>query len=295
MSITNINNSNEALKFLEERIKSDDYRGLHLFQHYRYDINFIKTVLSELYKYEKETGNKYLKIRTTDSSKRPENNADEIDYSNIISKIKSSTGKGTQDAIRKIIFVDCNRMGFLDRYDKDKNLIPPNTTARGYALVSLSEKGKKFIEAKNIKEEYFMFSSGLYRIIGTLVNTLEYLITKHDLKFISKYEFMYFVSAIDDSSSFSIDADKCGNLIKQFRLLGDIDRKNVTKLLKKEMKPDKNKSKKDKRDFHNWENEARRLFNPYAEELSFDEKDWEVFLNRMREIVKIVLEESRNN
>ena len=45
----------------------------------------------------------------------------------------------------------------------------------------------------------------------------------------------------------------------------------------------------------NWENEARRLFNPYAEELSFDEKDWEVFLNRMREIVKIVLEESRNN
>ena len=260
MSITNINNSNEALKFLEERIKSDDYRGLHLFQHYRYDINFIKTVLSELYKYEKETGNKYLKIRTTDSSKRPENNADEIDYSNIISKIKSSTGKGTQDAIRKIIFVDCNRMGFLDRYDKDKNLIPPNTTARGYALVSLSEKGKKFIEAKNIKEEYFIFSSGLYRIIGTLVNTLEYLITKHDLKFISKYEFMYFVSAIDDSSSFSIDADKCGNLIKQFRLLGDIDRKNVTKLLKKEMKPDKNKSKKDKRDFHNWENEATEIF-----------------------------------
>ena len=89
MSITNINNSNEALKFLEERIKSDDYRGLHLFQHYRYDINFIKTVLSELYKYEKETGNKYLKIRTTDSSKRPENNADEIDYSNIISKINA--------------------------------------------------------------------------------------------------------------------------------------------------------------------------------------------------------------
>ena len=260
MSITNINNSNKALQFLEDRIKSDDYRGLHLFQHYRYDIDFIKIVLSELYKYEKKTLNKYLKIRTTDSSKRPENSTDEIDYSNIVSKIRSSTGKGTQDAIRKIIFVDCNRMGFLDRYDKNKNLIPPSTNSKGYTFVSLSEKGKKFIEAKNLKEKYFIFSSGLYRIIGTLVNILKDLLTKYDLKFISKYEFMYFVSAIDDNSSFSINLDKCGYLIQQFRVLGDIDRKNVTKLLKKEMNPDKNKNKKDKRDFGNWENEASEIF-----------------------------------
>lgn len=260
MSIRDISQSNDALEFLYTRIKSDDYRGLHLFQHYRYGINFIKVVLSEIDKHEKETGNKYLKIRTTDSSKRPENSVDEKDYSFIISKIKSITGKGTQDAIRKIIFVDCNRMGFLDRYDKNKNLIPPNTASKGYTFVSLSEKGKKFVESKNLKDEYFIFSSGLYRIIGTLVNTLEYLLRKYDLKFISKYEFMYFVSAVDDSSSFSIDVDRCGQLIKLFRLLGDIDRKNVTKLLKKEMKPDKNKNKKDKRDFNNWENEASEIF-----------------------------------
>ena len=43
----------------------------------------------------------------------------------------------------------------------------------------------------------------------------------------------------------------------------------------------------------NWEKEARRLFNPYGEELGFNDKDWEVFLNRMREIVRIVLEEAR--
>jgi hypothetical protein len=265
MSITNINRSNKALQFLEKRIESDDYRGLHLFQHYRYDLNFIKTVLTELYNHEKQSQNKFLKIRTTDSSRRPENNADEVDYSNIVNQIKSTTGKGTQDAIRKIIFVDCNRMGFLDRYDKDKNLILPNTKSRGYNFVSISEKGKKFLEAKNIKEEYFMFSSGLYRIIGTLVNTLEYLLTKYDLMFISKYEFMYFVSAIDDKSSFSIDADQCGDLIKQFRLLGNIDKENVTKLLKKQMNPknyigDRKNRKKKLRDFHNWDNEASEIF-----------------------------------
>lgn len=271
MAISNINNSNEALKFLEERIKSDDYRGIHLFQHYRYDINFIKIVLSELYSYEKNTNNKYLKIRTTDSSKRPENSADEVDYSNIVNNIKTKTGKGTQDAIRKIIFVDCNRMGFLDRYDKNKNLIPPNTNSKGYSFVSISEKGKKFLGAKNLKEEYFIFSAGLYKIVGTLINVLENLITKYDLKFISKYEFMYFVSAVEDDSSFSINIEKCGHLIQQFRLLGDIDRKNVTKLLKKEMNPKNYQgNKKKKRDFANWENEASQIFLLLATTVYFE-------------------------
>lgn len=261
MGIRNINISNEALEFIEARIKSDDYRGLHLFQHYRYDLNFIRVVLGEIYNYEQNTNNKFLKIRTTDSSKRPENKNDEIEYSKIISNIKLRTGKGTQDSIRKIIFVDCNRMGFLNRYDKNRNLILPNTNSKRYTFVSLSDKGKKFIQSENIKDQYFIFSSGLYRIIGTLVNILEYLITKYDLKYISKYEFMYFVSAVNDDSSFSIDVDKCGYLIQEFRLLGDIDRKNVTKLLKSEMKP-KNfpKNKKISRDFSNWENEASEIF-----------------------------------
>jgi uncharacterized protein YqgQ len=271
MAISNINNSNEALKFLEERIKSDDYRGIHLFQHYRYDINFIKIVLSELYSYERHSKNKYLKIRTTDSSKRPENNIDEVAYSNIVNNIKIKTSKGTQDAIRKIIFVDCNRMGFLNRYDKNKNLIPPNTNSKGYSFVSVSGKGKKFLCAKDLKEEYFIFSAGLYRIVGTLINILENLITKYNLKFISKYEFMYFVSAIGDNSSFSIDINKCGYLIQQFRLLGDIDRKNVTNLLKKEMNPQNYQgNKKNKRDFANWENEATQIFLLLATTVYFE-------------------------
>lgn len=271
MGIRDINNSNKSLEFLSERIKSDDYRGLHLFQHYRYDLKFIKTVLRELYNFGKNTNSVYLKIRTTDSSKRPENTKDEIDYANIVVKIKSNTGKGTQDVMRKIIFVDCNRMGFLNRYDKNKNLILPNINSKKYSFVSLSEKGKKFLLSKNLKEEYFIFSSGLYRIIGPLINILEYLIIEYNLKFITKDEFMYFVSAIDDNSSFSIDKDKCGYLIQQFRLLGDIDRKNVTKLLKQEMNPKNYKgNKKNKRDFRNWDNEASQTFLLLATTVYFE-------------------------
>lgn len=260
MSIQNINHNNKALQFLSERIKSDDYRGIHLFQHYRYDLKFIKDVLSEIFEYEKTTGESLLKIRTTDSSKRPTNNSDEIHYSNVIDKIKRKTGKGTQDAIRKIVFVDCNRMGLLDRYDKNKNIIDIGTKSKT-EYVSLSEKGKKFVETSDIKEEYFIFSSGIYRIVGSLINVLENLISIYGLGFISKYEFMYFVSAVDDNSSFSIKIEKCADLIKEFRLLGDAEKKNVTKMLKEQMDPKNFKgNKKIKRDFHNWENEATQIY-----------------------------------
>jgi len=36
---------------------------------------------------------------------------------------------------------------------------------------------------------------------------------------------------------------------------------------------------------------AKKLFNPYAEELKFDEKDWRVFLNRLFEFEQAVREE----
>lgn len=35
----------------------------------------------------------------------------------------------------------------------------------------------------------------------------------------------------------------------------------------------------------NWQKQARKLFNPYAQELKFDKRDWEVFLNRLGELL----------
>ena len=37
---------------------------------------------------------------------------------------------------------------------------------------------------------------------------------------------------------------------------------------------------------------AKKLFNPYAEELKFDKKGWEVFLNRLSKLEQAVREEA---
>ena len=45
------------------------------------------------------------------------------------------------------------------------------------------------------------------------------------------------------------------------------------------------------KEFEKEKGRIHHLFNPYAQELKFDEKDWEVFFNRFEEVVKAYLKE----
>lgn len=213
---------------------------------------------------DKTCGNNLLQIRTTDFKKRPENTPDEFEYAKICNQIKKETNIGSQDALRKNLFVDLNRMGFLDRFDKNKKIIEPYRKSRTL-YVMVSSKGKEFIRAKNLREKYFFFSAGLNRLFGNF-NLLKILFDllsgeKYDLEYISIYEFIYFVSAVDINSDFSINTQECFNLIKEFRDLGHIQARSVTQKLTSDMNPENYLGNKiNKRDFHNWKNEAQQIF-----------------------------------
>jgi CDP-diacylglycerol--serine O-phosphatidyltransferase len=112
--LTAIDPSKKCLSFLSDRILSDNYRGIHVSQHFRYDMNDIVAVLNELYKI---AGDNLLKIRTTDNSKRPMNTADENNYAMFVNNVNAAIKKGGQDSVRKNIFPDMHRMGLIDRYD----------------------------------------------------------------------------------------------------------------------------------------------------------------------------------
>ncbi len=85
--ITQLDPSKECLKFLANRIKSSDYRGLHLSQHNRYDQNKIKIIIQAIFN---EVGEDFLQIRTTDMSKRPSNIAGEEVYAKVVDNICKS-------------------------------------------------------------------------------------------------------------------------------------------------------------------------------------------------------------
>ncbi len=260
MAINNINSGNKALEFIDSRIKNEKYRGSPSSEHNRYVMTQIIDILILLDKYAPDQN--LMTIRTTDISKRPENYPEEFLYAQFCNEAKQKAGIGTQDAMRKNLFVDLHRMGLIERYDKKKE--PTDSFSRqNVKYVSISNQGLKLIKAKTILDKYFIFSKGIDSLLGGYIDIILDILRdkEYDIDKISIYEYMFFVSAIGTESSFNINTDKAVELIKEYRNLTPTQRKSVIETLKVELKPNNfSGSKPSKRDFHNWHNKIAQVY-----------------------------------
>ena len=169
MKITEINKGNKALEFIEKRIADEKYRGSPSSEHNRYVMVQIIDILTLLDKY--TPSQNLMTIRTTDISKRKNNNSDEFVYARFCNEAKRKAGIGTQDAMRKNLFVDMHRMGLIERYDKDKEPID-SFSRQNVKYVSISKQGLKLIKAKNILDKYFIFSKGIDKLLGGYIDII---------------------------------------------------------------------------------------------------------------------------
>lgn len=257
--VSNINLGNSSLKFIDERLQSENYRGIHLSQHNRYDLPKLMEILILLNKH--APNQSLMQIRTTDISKRPQNIPEEQSYAEFCNEAKSLTNIGTQDAMRKNLFVDFARMGLINRYNDKKALTDP--FKRGVTkYVALSDMGAKLIDPKlDILSKNLIFSKSLNKLLTGFVEDVLSLLTNSYLKEISFDEFMLFVSAMNCNFSFSISIEQCESLIKEYRLLSRVQKNAVIDTLKSELIPANfNGDKKDKRDYHNWANENQQIW-----------------------------------
>jgi len=280
MPVNNISPGNKALEFIDFRISNERYRGVPSSEHNRYVMTKIITILELLNKY--APNQSLMAIRTTDISKRPKNNFEEIVYAQFCNEVKRRVGIGTQDAMRKNLFVDLHRMDFIIRYDKNKEITDP-FSKRQVKFVSISSQGLKLIKAKNILDQYFIFSKGIDNLIGGYIDIiLDILLDKeYGIDKISIYEYMFFVSAIGTKLSFNINTDKAVELIKEYRNLTPIQRKSVIATLKTELNP-KNYpgTKKNKRDFYNWHNKIAQVYYLLNQTVYFEVRGEQLVLSR---------------
>lgn len=258
--VSNIDLGNSSLKFIDERLRSENYRGIHLSQHNRYDLPKLIDILTLLNKH--APNQSLMQIRTTDIKNRPQNIPEEQSYAEFCNEAKSLTNIGTQDAMRKNLFVDFARMGFIERYNKHKEFNNPFNPKLKTMYVCLSKIGNKLIDKNiDILTKNLIFSKGLNRLLSGFVEDVLSLLTNSDLKEISFDEFMLFVSAMNCGFDFSISIEQCENLIKEYRRLSRGQKKAVIDTLKSELIPNNFKgNKKDKRDYHNWANENQQIW-----------------------------------
>ena len=204
-----IDPSNAALKYLKARIADSDYRGNIGSQHNRWDINELINIVNGIKKHADSNG--LLKIRTTDLSKRPGNLPDEKEYADFCNEICTLEGKGTQDSIRKNLFPDFHRGGWIRRFDKNKSEIDPYGRT-GVVYVSLSELGLKLVNAENLIDKYFIFSKGVDKLLGGAISNLLHILSADDPDFgyVDLLEYTFFVSAVGAKSpNVGITLSKC--------------------------------------------------------------------------------------
>lgn len=282
MSIDKINPGNKALEFIDFRVRNEKYRGIPSSEHNRYTMPQVIIILELLDKYAPDQS--LMVIRTTDVSKRPKNIPEEFSYAQFCNEAKRKAGIGTQDAMRKNLFVDFHRMDLIIRYDKNKE-ITDSFSKQQVKFVSISDQGLKLIKAKNILDKYFIFSKGIDNLIGGYIDIILDILRdkEYGIDKISIYEYMFFISAIGTESDFNINTDKAVELIKEYRNLTPIQRESVIEILKVELNP-KNFSgtKKNKRDFHNWYNKIAQIYYLLNQTVYFEVRGKQLILKSGR-------------
>lgn len=268
--LTSIDPGRKCLKFLEERIDDIGYRGMQISQHNRYDCNFIITMLQEMYNlvgYEKMT------IRTIDLSKRPSNTPEEKIYAEYVANLCSKLGRCTQDSVRKNLFVDLHRMGFIYRFNKDKELVLPKEIGR-IKYVQLTHDGIKLIQAKSLFDKNFIYTKGIERMTNGLESNLIGVLQQLDNK-LHIYEFMFFGSYLGCKlNGKQYTEDDIVELIKDFRSMSRYQKIQMENEVQIYCNPDNfegdGKDKTDKRDFHNWKNESEQIYMLLGQTILYD-------------------------
>lgn len=269
-TVDSIDPSNAALKYIKKRIADVDYRGVIGSQHNRWDLNELITILKALDKF---TSGSKMQIRTADISKRPRNTPGEIEYANFCNHVKTVVGKGTQDSIRKNLFPDFHRAGWIDRFDKDGQIVGPYD-GRGVAFVSLSAEGQRIIESDKLDNQFYLFSKGVDVFLGGVISKILSLLSDVEipLGYIDLMELTFFVSGVGAvSPNVNISITECRDLIVEWRKMSKMQRIGVDAHLKKELVRDEHVgSKIDQRDYHNWLNASQQGFHLLDQTVYFE-------------------------
>jgi hypothetical protein len=215
-----------------------------------------------------------MQIRNADLSKRPQNISGEENYARFCNSIKEKVGKGTQDSIRKNLFPDFARAGWIERYDTNQVALDPYSKG-SVKYVSLSKEGLKFLKSKSLDDRFFIFSKGVDNFLGGSINKIIHLISDPDfgLDFVDLLELTFFVSAVGSKSKdISLSLTECRDLIIEWRKLSKYQKLGVDAHLSKELvKNAKLSSKLMQRDYHNWINSAQQGFSLLKQTIYFEE------------------------
>ncbi|GIW65748.1 MAG: type IIS restriction endonuclease subunit R [Candidatus Parcubacteria bacterium] len=241
---------NKFLKYIFERIKREDYRGIHLSQHNRLPFDKVLEILKTI---NNIAGTSIFKIHIGDWKGKKQKGCET--YYKIVDVLENVIEQGTVNSLKKNIFPDLDTMGFLNRYNPKGELVSPDKRET-IDSVALTKFAVDFINEEKPRKQYKMYIEATEKLLEPILDELFYLLYKI-FESINVYEYMFIVSDEKLSTQEKI------NLINSYRRLKKIQKIKVNQEILKIFKEINKKAinKKYKRDFGNWYNESLQIFN----------------------------------
>ena len=278
--ILDIKKDNKFLKYIVHRVQREDYRGIHRSQHNRYDIDKLENILRTIYKV--AGGNSFSipcgTIGIKDEKKLKEMQKEHPKFSEIYERLKSQNISKGPNPLKKNLFVEFSRAGFIERFDKTGNKLDPFGTSNKIPTVRLSAEGIRLLKANTLFERYKIFTKGIEQLLkNTLVDLVKAInLSEYRTK---KFYFEEYTLILSDHKLKSIEKIE---MLRSWRSLTRNQQDEVQGLIKEYCNPNNfSGNKADKKDYHNWSNETQQLMSLFKTTIYFqvdNNRKW-FFLN----------------
>lgn len=261
--IVSIAPNNLFCSYIVDRVMSDDYRGIHCAQHNRMSFDDFNKYISAIYSV---AGSEVFDIHVGDDKGEKQQ---AHTYYKVVDEIKKTDSKGSINSVKKNIFPDIAKMGFLNRYDKKGRKITEGASRKTIGSVGLSERSVKFV-GETVFGKIKLFTDGVDVLTKNAASQLAELLYLNDygVDYINILEFMYIVS---DDSTGKTTSDKL-RLLLEYRKLTSAEKAKVDKCLRRFCDPQNRKVYKNKlllRDYDNWKNESLQIYGLLANSTYF--------------------------
>jgi hypothetical protein len=247
-----MSSSSQIEKYLRARVGRDDYRGIHIAQHNRLPEDKLVAILDAMRvavgedEFDIPPGDEPNPGRKHNPRARRQV-AGFDDYYSILDNIAKSSVKGvsaTFNSLKKNHFPNFESMGLLDRRDSGR-------------IGHLTRAAVMILDAGKTRKRTILIGQAMEKLVGTkFANELHELL--RDLSQLNVWEVMLVVSDP------SLGTDQKTQLVRSYRRLRAVDRLELHETIRSICEPTMLLSKKDRRDWHNWWNEAKQIVTMLA-------------------------------
>lgn len=269
-NIISIDHNNAFLKYIVQRIRRPDYRGMHISQHNRYDLERAKQILQGIHSV--VGAQPFLVPPGDDDGMRDPVYAD---YYKIVDAVNNNAGIGTFNSLKKNFFVDFQKLGFIERFNNKGVPVTGRMVVHSAILTSMA------IDLIGVNTSIIsqtkIFTDGLDRMFSNAISQLAEFFYYSDYKndSVTTDEFMLILSDTDNTSFNQKEI-----LLNAYRSLSRWEREQVIDLIKNYCTPSQYaRSKTEQRDFHNWRNETQQIFSLLQYTVYFSVVDEKLKLN----------------